>query len=653
MAGNILNIGKSALFAAQTAMATAGHNIANANVAGYTRQGTVQATGVGQNTGNGFVGSGTYVADIKRYSDNFLNNQVRQAQTQVSSLDTYYTQISQVDNLLADTTSGLSPAMQEFFKGVNDLAANPTSSASRQSMLSSADALAARFQGMNDRLQDLRDGVNTQITANVTVINSYAKQIAALNEQIAGLNPGATQQPNDLMDARDQLVAELNKHVNATVIAGDNNSLTVSIGSGQPLVVGKKSYELAATPSATDVSRLEVGIVAGSKVIPLAASAMGGGELGGLLEFRANSLDRAQNSLGRIAIAVASTFNAQNKLGLDAAGNPGADLFVVGQPVVTANQYNNPTSTTVVGATIKDPSQLTQSDYKVSYDGANYRVTRLSDNKAFAITPYPQTGPQTIDGVDFNISGAAAAGDNYLVRPTIAGASQFAVTTTDRDKIAAAAPIVTNNPVGNIGTGKISEGSITADFMSGNTKADLPVTLTFDKATSTLSGFPPGRAVTAVVGGVTTVYPAGTATIPYAPDAKYSFGGVDVSFKGLPENQDKFTIGNNVGGSGDNRNIRALAALQTTNILDGGKATFQTAYAETVSFVGNKTREVQVAGQAGVARLAQAVNSQQSVSGVNLDEEAANLIKYQQAYQAAGKVMQIAGTLFDTLLSIR
>ncbi len=642
MAGNILNIGKSALFAAQTGMSTAGHNIANANVAGYSRQGTVQATGVAQNTGNGFVGSGTYVADIKRYSDNFLNGQVRQAQTQVSSLDTYYTQISQVDNLLADTTSGLSPVLADFFKGVQDLAANPASVASRQAMLSSGDAMAARFQGMNDRLQDLRDGVNTQITSNVTLINSYADQIAKLNEQIAGVNAGATMQPNDLMDQREQVVAELNKHVNATVIAGDNNSLTVSIGSGQPLVVGKKSYSLATTPSATDVSRLEVGIVTGTKVVPLAANALGGGELGGLLEFRANSLDRAQNSLGRIAIGIAATFNAQHKLGLDANGAPGGDFFVQAQPLVTANANNNATSTTALTATISDPSKLTQSDYKLSYDGANYKVTRLSDNKVTTINPYPQTVPQTIDGVDFAVTGAAAQGDNYLVRPTINGASQFAMAISDRAKIAAAAPITTNNPVGNIGNAKISEGSVTSAFMTGNTQASLPVTLTFDNATTTLSGFPAAMPVTATVGGVTTVYPAGTATIPYAPGTKYSFGGIDVSFTGAPGNLDKFTIGNNTGGVGDNRNMRALGQLQTTNILDGGTATYQSAYAEMVSFVGNKTREVQVNGEASVARLSQA----------NLDEEAANLIKFQQAYQAAGKVMQIAGTLFDTLLSL-
>ena len=602
MAGNILNIGKSALFAAQTGMATAGHNIANANVAGYTRQGTVQATGVAQNTGNGFVGSGTYVADIKRYSDNFLNSQVRQAQTQVSALNTYNTQISQVDNLLSDTTSGLSPALQDFFKGVQDLSANPASVASRQAMLSGADAMAARFQGMNDRLQDMRAGVNTQITSNVTMINSYADQIAKLNEQIAGVNAGATMQPNDLIDQRDQVVAELNKHVNATVIAGDNNSLTVSIGSGQPLVVGKKSYALATTPSATDVSRLEVGIVTGSKVIPLAANAVGGGELGGLLEFRANSLDRAQNSLGRIAISMAATFNAQHKLGLDASGAPGQDFFVQAQPLVTANSNNNPTSTTTVGATISDPTKLTQSDYKVAYDGANYKVTRLSDNQVTTLNPYPQTVPQTIDGVDFAVSGAAAQGDNFLVRPTINGAAQFAVAITDRNKIAAAAPIATNNPVGNIGNAKISEGSISSTFMTSNMQANLPVTLTFDKATTTLYGFPAGSAVTATVGGVTTVYPAGTAAIPYAPDAKYSFGGIDVGFTGTPGNLDKFSIANNTSGSGDNRNMRMLGALQTSKILDGGTATYQSAYAEMVNFVGNKTREVQINGEAGVAR---------------------------------------------------
>ncbi|MES2017391.1 MAG: flagellar hook-associated protein FlgK [Pseudomonadota bacterium] len=652
MAGNLLNIGKTGLFAAQAGLSTTGHNIANANVAGYSRQVVVQATGPGQNTGSGFIGSGTMVSDIKRYSDAFLTTQVRSATSANSAMAAYHAQINQVDNLLADPLSGLSPAMQDFFKGVQDVASNPASTASRQSLLSAASSLTSRFQGINGRLQEIRDGVNGEISAKVTLINSYGDQIAELNDQIAGASSTGRQMPNDLLDARDQLVLELNKQIKASVVAGDNNSITVSIGNGQPLVVGKRSFELAAMQSPTDPTRTAVGFVTAGKIMPIAESSLSGGELGGLLEFRSGSLDRAQNSLGRIAIVMASAFNDQHQLGVDASGQPGQPFFTVGAPQVAASSQNSAASTATVGATISDPSKLTQSDYKVRYDGANYIVTRLSDSQATLINPYPQTVPQTIDGVDFSVAGASIAGDYFLVRPTINGASQLNVAITDRNKIAAGAPIVTSAPLTNNGRATISEGVVDAAYLTPGNALAAPLTLTYNTATTGLTGFPPTQAVTSTLNGVATVYPAGTTPIPYVDGATYQFGGISITLAGAPANADKFVIGPNAGGVGDNRNMHLLGKLQTASLLDGGTASLQSSYAELVSFVGNKTREVQVNGAAAEALLEQATNAQQSVVGVNLDEEAANLLRYQQAYQASGKVMQIASTLFDTLLSL-
>jgi flagellar hook-associated protein 1 FlgK len=649
MAGNILNIGKSGLFAAQAGMATTGNNITNAAVPGYSRQVVLQASATTQYIGTGYLGSGTQITDIKRYSDNFLNTQVRTATSSKSGLDSYYAQISQVDNLLSDPTSGLSPALQDFFKGVQDLASNPSSTSSRQAVLSSADSLAARFQGINGRLQEIRDGVNTQIEANVTLINSYASQIAKLNEQItaAAGNQGT---PNDLLDARDQLVLELNKQIKATVVQGDNNSVTVSIGNGQPLVVGKKAFELAVTTSPADPGRTQVGYVTGTKVTVLADNAFSGGELGGLMDFRAQSLDRAQNSLGRIAISIAATFNEQHRLGQDLSGAPGVDFFKQAAAVVAPSRDNALSSTAVLTATISDPTKLTTSDYKLSFNGTAYTVTRLTDNQQTVINPFPQTVPQTIDGVDFAISGVSTANDNFLVRPTINGAAQFSVALSDRTKIAAAAPIVTNTPITNKGSAKLSESSVDAAYLGNALTA--PLTLSYSAVTGGLSGFPATQAVTVTSNGASTVYPAGTNPIPFTAGANYNVGGINVSFTGAPAEADTFTVGPNTNGVGDNRNARLLGQLQTKNVIDGNTATFQSAYAEMVSFVGNKTREVQVNGEAGGKLLDQARNAQQSVSGVNLDEEASNLLRYQQAYQAAGKVMQIASTLFDTLLSL-
>lgn len=652
MSGNLLSIGKSGLFAAQAGLSTTGHNITNAGVAGYNRQVVVQATGPMLDTGVGFQGTGTQIAEIKRYSDEFLNSQVRNAQASKSGLDSYYAQISQIDNMLADQTAGLSPSLHGFFKGVQDVAAKGATLPSREAMLSAADTLATRFQALDTRLGEIREGVNSTIQTSVTVINSYAQQIADLNDKIGTFAAAQQRAPNDLLDKRDQLVMELNTHVKANVMPGDNNSLTVSIGSGQPLVVGQRAFQLAATKSPTDLTRIEVGYVTGSKVTVLADNALSGGTLGGALEFRSKTLDPAQSALGKIAIGLAIEFNAQHKLGLDQNGVAGKDFFSVAPAYVGKNINNALSSTTAVQAVVSDPSKLMDSDYKVKFDGTNYNVIRLSDNKSIPVTPYSASGTtMTIDGVDFTISGAAAKDDEFLVRPTIGGAANFKLLVGHVADIAAAAPIVTSEPLSNTGSAKISESKVGKDFLTGGPA--LPVTLAFDSATGNLNGFPAGLAVSVKnSAGVVTNYPAPATNVAFAAGSTYTFGGLSVTMTGVPGNGDTFTIESNASGVGDTRNIGLLGDLQTKNIFNNGSATIQSSYAQLVSTVGNKTREVQVNGDAAGALLTQAKATAADVSGVNLDEEATNLIKYQQAYQAAGKVMQIAGTIFDTLLSI-
>ncbi len=650
---SLLSIGKSGLFAAQAALATTGHNITNANVAGYSRQVVVQETSIAMGGNNGYIGTGTQIAQVKRYSDEFLNAQVRTAQASSSGLQSYEAQVTQIDNLLADSTSGLTPSLQDFFASVQNLTGDLGGVPSRGSLLTSADTLASSFRGLNSRLEQIRNGVNTEVTSSVAQINTYASQIADLNDQIGKLAAGDNLNlPNDLLDKRDQLIMDLNKQVKATVMPGDNNSLTVSIGSGQPLVVGADAFQLAAAASPTDQTRVTVGYVTGNKVTPLADSTLTGGALGGVLEFRTKSLDTAQNALGRVAIALAKTFNDQHHLGVDANGNPGGDVFAVAPAEVTKNVNNNITSTTAITATVSDATKLTTSDYKIDFDGSNYNVIRLSDNQKTVINPYPQTAPQTIDGLDFAITGKADAGDNFLVRPTINGAANFKLLLTDQSQIAAAAPIATSVPLTNSGSGKISAGKVDKDYLASPLTAPLTISYASNGAGAggSLSGFPSGQAVKMTVGGVTTSYAAGS-TVPFQDGASYTAGGISFTLNGAPGNGDTFKIAPS-SATGDTRNAGLLGDLQSKNILDGGKATYQSAYANLVSTVGNKTREVQVNASAADAQLNVAKGAADNVSGVNLDEEAANLLKYQQAYQASGKVMQIADTIFNALLQI-
>jgi flagellar hook-associated protein 1 FlgK len=649
---SLLSIGKSGLLAAQVGLSTTGNNITNANTAGYNRQAAIQTDTGTLYQGFGYVGTGTEVSAVRRYYDNFLATSLRNAEANQASVNTYSAQISQIDNLLADTTAGLSPALQDFFNGVQDATANPASSAARQSLLSNAESLASRFQSMSARLSEIGEGVNSELKSNVTEINSYAQQIAAINNTIAGLTT-PTAAPNDLLDKRDQMLTELNKLVKVTVTAGDNNMLNVQFGTGQPLVVGNTTFQLGTSTSDTDASRVTIGYVTSSGAFSeLPDSVFTGGSLGGLVEFRDGALDQAKNSLGQIAAGLVTAFNAQHVLGQDQNGDLGTNFFDPISAYVGPSTKNSATSTATVSAVVTDAGGLTASDYSVEFDGTNFNVTRLSDGKVTRIDPYPQSTPQVIDGVSYSISGTAATNDNFLVRPTYYAAQHVSVAITDSEKVALAAPIATAAPTTNAGNGQITAGSVDASYLDAGNQITSAVTLTYDKASGTLSGFPSGQAVTVTAkDGTSTVYAAGTA-VPYTDGATISFGGASFAISGTPADQDTFTIGPNTSGVGDSRNGALLAALQTKNVLNNGNTTFQTGYAQMVNFVGTKAREAQISGTAADAAVTQATNSQQTVSGVNLDEEAANLLRYQQAYQASGKVMQVASTLFDTLLSL-
>jgi flagellar hook-associated protein 1 FlgK len=543
MGSNILSIGQSALAAAQAGISTTGNNIANASTPGYSRQVVVQSAAPTQSYGFGFLGQGTNIASVQRVYSDFLGNQMQSAQSSASSLDTYYSQISQIDNMLADPTAGLSPALQGFFNNVQTVATNPSSMPARQAALSSADALAATFNSLGGQLNDLAQGVNSQITSSVSAINSYASQLAQLNGAIASAQSSSGQPPNDLLDQRDQLVLSLNKEVKATVVKQGDGSYNVFIGNGQPLVVGTTTFNLSTSASATDPGTLGLAYQTGNgNVVALADSSVSGGTLGGLLDFRNNTLAPTQNALGQAAIGLAANFNSQHQAGYDLNGAAGGAFFNVPTPVVGTNSNN--TGTAVINASISNAGALTTSDYSLHFDGSNYTLTRLSDNSTTTFASFPQT----VDGVTLNLaSGAAAAGDSFLIRPTVNGATGISVALTDPAKIAAAA----------------------------------------------------------------------------AP-----------------------------GAVGDNTNALALAALQTTKTLSNGTASYQDAYSQLVSQIGNKTSELQSTSGAADNLLTQATTSVQNESGVNLDEEAANLLRYQQAYQAAGKVMQIASQLFSVLLTL-
>ncbi|MBP0596961.1 flagellar hook-associated protein FlgK [Herbaspirillum sp. LeCh32-8] len=762
MATNIFSIGQSALQAAMAAQATTSHNISNATTPGYNRQVVVQSTAGGINYGYGFVGQGTQVAEIKRVYNDFLVKQQLASQTTASSLDSYYSQISQINNLLADSDAGLSPALQDFFKSVQNFASNPNTDASRQSVLSMASTLVARFQSLNDQLAQSRTSVNNQITSTVDTLNSYASQLAELNKAIVkAQGAGGGQAPNDLLDQRDQVIANINKYAKVSTVPQDNGAVSVFIGSGQPLVIGDVPSTLVATPSKDDLTRLQIGYTlsgGGTATIP-DSFFYDGGSLGGLLKYRTETLDPAQNSLGRVATALGNAINDQQKLGLDQNGVQGTNMFNVAPPRVTGATANS--ATAAVTATITNASALTTSDYTLAYDGTKYTITRLSDNNKTVVDPTATpagTFPVTVDGVTYSAP-TMAAGDSFKIQPTVDGAAQLTMAMSNTQLIAGAAPIVTGGnaastvgltTTGNTGSGVVSNSSLdTSTFVQGSklsfaTSAGPNLTATWtgvtpapsivvtnsagtsttyaagapipyvagstyssggvsftlsgtpatgdnfnfapvagNKGTASISagsvdssyfatplttplkmtysttapvGFnlssavPAGGAVITHKDGTTTNVAAGATSLTYVPGDSYTMGGMTFAVTGQPSNGDQFTVSANTNATSDNRNALLLAGVQTKNTI--GNTTLQGSYSQLVATIGNKTNEINVTNTAEKARLEAITGELSSESGVNQDEELANMIKNQQQYQAAAKIIQAASDMLNVLFQV-
>jgi flagellar hook-associated protein 1 FlgK len=583
-----------------------------------------------------------------------MNGQVLSEQSQAAMLKTYHEQIQQIDNVIADPTAGISPAIQDFFSAVNNVSAAPESQPARQALLNSAGSLTSRFQSLSQRFTDVNDSVSSQISNSVGQINSYAKQIAALNQNIVMQQASSGKPPNDLLDQRDQLVGKMNTEVKTTVVRQNDGAYNLFIGNGQSLVVGSTAFGLGVAQSPAEPSKMDVvyiGMNGGQT--PLQQSSLQGGNLGGFMAFRDITLTESQNALGRVAMGIAGVVNNQHQMGQDLNGALGEEFFVTPKPAVYSNTLNEGVGVvTAEVANASDYAALTGSDYRLRYDGGTqYTLTRMSDHKE---TVFANGLPATpVDGLTLSTTAGAKPGDSYVLRPTAEGARDIAVHLTDPSKIAAGMPVRTNATLSNKGNGKIgaaiiSEPSSFAEVDPAHPVTDRnlknPVTITFTSATT--------------YDVVDNVAGQKLATgVQYVEGQDISFNGWKSQITGSPADGDTFTIGPNLNATSDGSNILAIAGLQTKNTLgapqDGEPtATFQGAYAQWVSDVGNKARELQVTSTAQTAMAEQSVAAQQAISGVNLDEEAANLMRYQRAYQAAGKAMQIANTLFDTVLEL-
>lgn len=647
--GDVFDNGISGLLAFQRAIDTTSHNIANVNTEGYSRQRSELTTREPSAYANGFVGNGVQIATVTRRFDQSRQAAVQTSSSQYERLNTLAEYSGQIDNLLADQTAGLSPVLQSFFDKIQGVANDPSSMAARQTLFSESANLVARLQFLDGQLGQLGTAVAQQLHAQVNQINDLAGGIAELNQAIVTARARASGQlPNDLLDQRDQLVLELSAMVSTQTMAQENGSLDVFVGNGQALVAGFTANRLQLVPGRDDPALSEIGLANGGAAPVNITATLQGGSLGGLLDFRRDSLDPTIDRLGLLATSIATAVNNQNRLGMQYADGPtgemGGDIFRIAQPQVVASEST--LGTPAPGLALIDPStvgNLTGANYRLSYDGSNWTLANLNT----AATTSVSSIPQVIDGLAIDVSkiSGAVSGDSFLLRPTRAGAAAIDLAITRPGEIATANPIRVaqasdaSGAPQNKGTGRIGEVRVSS---AASLPLSAPYVLSFDAANNRF-----------LVNGSTS------ATIAYDPSQDSdgvarslpSLGGVQFTLSGHPTDGDQFVVENNSNALGDNRNILELGKLTDTGILDSGKTSLQQAYGNLVSDVGMATLRANTHRDAQKSVLDQAKAAREAVAGVNLDEEAANLLKYQQAYQASAQAIAIADTLFNSLLA--
>ncbi len=719
---DLLKLGYSGAHVHQNALNVTGHNIANMDTPGFSRQQAIQQTTPAYGTGEGYFGTGAMTTTIRRISDEFLTQQVRNDTSLAKEYETVLDYAKQLDNLLADPSSSPGAVLNDFFAAMESLNDEPDSQPLRGLVLSESKKLVERFNLINDRYENTSDNLNTQLSTNIQDINRISASIAELNKEIAAASGRAGGLPaNDLMDMRDEKLRELSEYIEVKTTNVADGTVSVMVGDGFPLVINEDSFRLKAAPGRSDDKALDVYYSDPKEGDKMITDLIKGGELGGLLRFRKEVLNPAMNELGRLAITISESFNDQHKLGMNLNNEIGGNFFrdvnerELMEERVTPYQDNNSNSSLGLNIAITDPSQLTDKDYRLTAlsggpdatfslrdsDGNKVRFTDTSTtpptNKSVVTLNELRTGNLEVDGFAFSIPAAANdrvyEGDDFTISPTRNGAKDIRREITDGDEIALASPMRATAASYNTGSMEVISRSVSQTFKTASTGDIIPSqgvpadpSVFFDQREGELRFYdstatPNTRALPEGVKVEFDAYNKGDtyvgyrlldpSTIPstvlYAEAANpatgegFKFGetqniipeewGFSMDLGGIPNEGDAVIIDFNTDGFGDNSNGAAMSDLQSKGVIDNGKTTFQDGYSHIVEAVGVKTAESKINAESGAAILKQSIALRESVSGVNLDEEAANLVKFQQAYNASAQLIAVSQQLFSSLIN--
>ncbi|MGL1958480.1 MAG: flagellar hook-associated protein FlgK [Colwellia sp.] len=654
MAVNLYQTGVSGLLAAQQQLATTGHNIANVNTEGYTRQRAEQSASQGLANGSNYIGSGTYIQDITRLYDQFSYKEQLSNQSNLGNADLLHARLTQLDQVMSTSGGAVSSSLEQFYQALNGVADNPNDSGLRSIVLTQAETLSNDFKELNNNLDQMQKSINGEIVQVASRISEISVELAKINETILyskGL--GETGQPNDLLDKRDQLISQLGEYTKVNTLVNESGVMSVMIGQGTTLVAGITPLTIQVRAGDPDSLKTQLSLVGPNSEVAINASRLGG-SIGASFEFRDEHLSQTRSEIDRLAMAISSTLNDSQASGLDLNEFQGANIFTdINTTTLQQGRVSVPSTNSGDLGTkvfINDVSLLPTDKFEVRFDGTDFIMTNLTDNTTTNIGA--QAGAGTVHSTPFGFdfietSGTPANDDSFIIEPSKNSAALMNVTLTNTNAIAASTAVAVTPSSHNVSDGKVTILSVSDPVAAraANLTVDVyesppPAVGTFDYRIYTTGSVPPVLP--------TGTYAAGASEIVSLTGFQIEISG-DLVGSGASA-REEFTL-SDAFGVGNGNNAVAMAKTQEQGVTNGSRETFTQSLAVSTSTVGSKASNAELVADIAQTLFTQAFNRNQETSGVNLDEEAANLLKFQQAYQAASQIISTANTIFDTILA--
>ncbi|GAA0815481.1 flagellar hook-associated protein FlgK [Colwellia asteriadis] len=673
MSVSLYQSGVSGLLASQQQLATTGHNIANVNTEGFNRQRAEQNATLGFQSGGNFIGTGTYIDNIARLYDQFSHKEQLLNQSNLGQADSLNGKLSQLDRLMSHSGEAVMGSINQLYQSINGVVDNPSDAGLRSIVLNQASVLSSNFNDLSNEFNNMTKAVNGEIDQVVNKISEISVELAKTNEAILySQNLKETGQANDLLDKRDQLIGELSQYTSVNTIEDQHGVMTVMIGQGVTLVAGITPLTMQVNAGDPDPLKTELRLVGPNGSVAMSEQKLGG-SLGASFEFRDEHLSQTKKDIDRLAMAISSTLNTNQASGLDLNGIQGANMFSdINTLQLQQGRVSSPSTNTgnlAAQVNITDISLLPAAEFEVRYDGTNYIMTNMSNGNTENLGA-PGSGTYTPSSPDYGFefietSGAPVAGDVLTLQPTKDGAALFKTILNDGSAIAASSAVNVTPSTNNVSDGKVAITNVTdpaaARTFASTTNQGLLVDV-YESSPGTFSyrvydGDPntPPPTPPSVVGAITSgTFLAGNSVVIDMPPAPAT-AAFQFEISGQPVGQgvlapEKYTIGDAFG-IGNGGNALSMAKTQTEKVINGGTESFSQNLAVSTATVGSKASNAELVSDTAQALYNQAYNRNQSISGVNLDEEAANLLKFQQAYQASSQIISVANTLFDTILA--